>query len=207
MPTWCNCSNHQTVQTTTLFLQCMMPTALVNIYKDMVYCCGEYLLGYGMIITAVVNIWYLRQNCGVQIGWSIIAMKFKKQHGVMYPHNRPGENPGSDTHVAAGITPSLITTVHQTYFVSDVSFVVWVSYRHFMGWVRVIYESHHVPTLLNKFHAIASDLYTKQMHDIVGWAWAGRVVVAPWLAEGVGRETRARIAMRTRNNILFVLQY
>ena len=53
-------------------------------------------------------------------------MKFKKQHGVMYPHNRPGENPGT-IHVAADITPSLITTIHQTYFVSDVSFVVWAS--------------------------------------------------------------------------------
>jgi len=45
---------------------------------------------------------------------------------------------------------------------------------------------------------------------LITLAGRGRVVLAPWLAAGVGRETRARIATKTRNNILrfyFLLQY
>ena len=34
---------------------------------------------------------------------------------------------------------------------------------------------------------------------------SGRVVLSPWLEEGVGRATRARIAMRARNILHFVL--
>jgi len=34
------------------------------------------------------------------------------------------------------------------------------------------------------------------------WEGEGKGGLSPWLAEGVGRETRARIATRTRNNIL-----
>jgi len=36
----------------------------------------------------------------------------------------------------------------------------------------------------------------------------GRVVLSPWLAEGVGRETRAKMAVRARKSILhFTFQY
>ena len=81
-PTWCNRNNHQTVQTTTLFLQCMMPTALVNIYKDMVYCCGEYLLGYVIILTPTCPTWCNCSNHQVNDTGSVHPLPMNDGHAV-----------------------------------------------------------------------------------------------------------------------------